>query len=109
MVSFDHGSNKLVSFAHLQPETFQIASRTSVENTDVAPQELLMAQLLSSRLQALRRVDVISGKTCAQVGQVRSDVQQSCDSQKQKLLLYCEMSKPTDHHHQRHRNNMRKE
>jgi len=109
MVSFDEGPNKLVSSAHLQLETVQIASRTSVENTDVAPQELLMAQLLSSRLQALRRVDVVSGRTCAKVGQIRSDVQRSCDCQQRKLLLYCELSKPTDHQNQLARNNIRKE
>jgi len=95
LVSLDDGSKKLVLSANLSPEASQIASRTSVENIGAAPspltengkksealsivsaaaapcvppQDLLMAELLSSRLQAMRRVDEISGETGCQVGQ----------------------------------------
>lgn len=120
VVSFEDGSVKLILAANLQPAeqtattiTPVVARGSGAEismTAGVEAREHLKAALECTRQQGLRSIEEKVGKTCAEISQLRSDVQQCCSRNRQHLLQYCQMSKenrPKNHDQQLARNTVR--
>jgi len=136
LVALDDGSQKFILGANLEPEsslpnsTAIIANPSSTGMSSVAAQaestettltaafsitdtlpihECVSAHFQYSRRQALRQIEEVTAKTCAEFSRLKSDVSQRCSKHQQHFQQYCEMSKPTKSDQQLLRNSVREE
>jgi len=130
LVSLDDGAKKLILTTNLQPEALSASSKAIDADSRgavpvkseaggnspvsgviaaVSPTDHLQAHLASERSQALHRIAEVCGKSCEEISQLRSHVQESCCGHQQRFFKYCEMQKPTTWSQQRERNSERQE
>lgn len=135
LVALDTGSEKFILSVNLEPEaslpnsmaivadssstgmsTIMTANSdektvsVSLSTTDTLPiHDCVSAHFQFSRREALRHVEEITAKTCAEVSRLRYDVNQRCSQHQQHFQQYCQMSKPTKSEQQLMRNTVREE